>query len=121
MSDPTRIAVAAARAHDLLTEDHQPLLMTPGAVRALLARTQRRLAELADAVEPVSPAENPRPRRGRVVGLGPVTAVQQALLGPGWPVPLTETAASGRPPAIAGSARQTPRALRTPATLRRRS
>lgn len=54
MSDPVRIAVAAARAHDLLAEDHQPLLMTPGAVRALLARTQRRLSELADAVEPVT-------------------------------------------------------------------
>jgi hypothetical protein len=58
MSDPTRIAVAAARARDLLTEDHQPLLMTPGAVRALLARTQRRLQEMADAVEPVLPAED---------------------------------------------------------------
>ena len=61
MSDPTRIAMAAARAYDLLTEDHQPLLMTPGDVRALLARTQRRLQELADAVEPVSPAEDPDP------------------------------------------------------------
>jgi len=61
MSDPTRIAVAAARAHDLLAEDHQPLLMSPGDVRNLLARTQRRLQELADAVEPVSAAENPDP------------------------------------------------------------
>ena len=54
MSDPVRIAVAAARAHDLLAENHQPMLMTPGDVRALLARTQRRLRELADAVEPVT-------------------------------------------------------------------
>jgi hypothetical protein len=54
MSDPTRIAVAVARAQDLLAESHQPLLMTPGAVRALLARTQRRMSELADAVEPVT-------------------------------------------------------------------
>jgi len=61
MSDPTRIAVAAARAHDLLAEDHQPLTMTPGAVRVLLARTQRRLQELADAVEPVSVIEDPDP------------------------------------------------------------
>ena len=52
---------AAARAHALLAEAHQPLLMTPGDVRALLARTQRRLQELADAVEPVSPAEDPDP------------------------------------------------------------
>jgi hypothetical protein len=47
MSDPVRIAVAAARAHDLLAEDHQLLLMTPSAVRTLLARTRRRLSELA--------------------------------------------------------------------------
>jgi hypothetical protein len=59
MSDPVRVAVAAARAHDLLAEDHQPLTMTPGDVRALLARTQRRLQELADAVDPVTAAENP--------------------------------------------------------------
>jgi len=57
--DAQCMAVAAARAHDLLAEDHQPLTMTPGAVRALLARTQRRLQELADAVEPVSPIEDP--------------------------------------------------------------
>ena len=49
---------AAARAHDLLAESHEPLVVTPGDVRALLARTQRRLAELADAVEPETPAEN---------------------------------------------------------------
>jgi hypothetical protein len=54
MSDPVRIAVAVARAQDLLAESHQPLLMTPGAVRALLARTQQRLSELADAAEPVT-------------------------------------------------------------------
>jgi hypothetical protein len=54
MSDPVRIAVAVVRAQDLLAESHQPLLMTPGAVRALLARTQRRLLELADAVEPIT-------------------------------------------------------------------
>jgi hypothetical protein len=61
MSDPARIAVAAARAHDLLAEDHQPLLMTPGDVRALLARTQRRLQELADATAPITAVENPDP------------------------------------------------------------
>jgi hypothetical protein len=61
MGDPVRVAVAVARAHDLLAEDHQPLTMTPGAVRALLARTQRRLRELADAVQPVSVAEDPGP------------------------------------------------------------
>jgi hypothetical protein len=55
MSDPERVAVAAALAHALLTESHQPLLMTPGDVRALLARTQRRLQDLADAVEPMTP------------------------------------------------------------------
>ncbi len=60
-SDPTRIAVAAARAHELLAESHEPLVMTPGDVRALLARTQRRLRELADAVEPVSAVEDPDP------------------------------------------------------------
>jgi hypothetical protein len=61
MSDPVRVAVAAARARDLLAERHEPLVMTPGDVRALLARTQRLLRELADAVEPVTAAEDPDP------------------------------------------------------------
>jgi hypothetical protein len=59
MSDPVRVAVAAARAHDLLAESHEPLVMTPGDVRKLLARYQRRLQELADAVEPVTALEDP--------------------------------------------------------------
>jgi hypothetical protein len=57
VSDPAGIAAAAARAHMLLAEGHQPLTMTPGDLRALLARYQRRLQELADAVEPVTSVE----------------------------------------------------------------
>lgn len=42
-SDPR---VTAAR--ELLSEQHQPLTMTPGDLRALLARYQRRLHELLE-------------------------------------------------------------------------
>lgn len=55
MTDPARVMTAAIRAHALLAESHQPLTMTPGDVRTLLARYQRRLQELADAVEPITP------------------------------------------------------------------
>ena len=41
--------VAAARA--LLAEKHQPLSMTPGDVRALLARYRKHAAELLDVLE----------------------------------------------------------------------
>jgi hypothetical protein len=54
MSDPAATAAAAVRAHMLLAEGHRPLTMTPGDLRALLARYQLRLQELADAVEPVT-------------------------------------------------------------------
>lgn len=54
MSDPAATAAAAVRAHTLLAEGHRPLTMTPGDLRALLARYQLRLQELADAVEPVT-------------------------------------------------------------------
>ena len=54
MSDPAGIVAAAVRAHMLLAERHQPLTMTPGDLRTLLARYQRRLQELADAVEPIT-------------------------------------------------------------------
>jgi hypothetical protein len=54
VSDPAGIALAAVRAHMLLAEGHQPLTMTPGDLRTLLARYQRRLRELADAVEPIT-------------------------------------------------------------------
>ena len=40
--------ITAAR--DLLAERHQPVTMTPGDLRALLARYQRRLHELLDAL-----------------------------------------------------------------------
>lgn len=43
--DPRVIA-----ATELLAEHHQPITMTPGDLRALLARYQRRLHELVDAV-----------------------------------------------------------------------
>jgi hypothetical protein len=45
---------AIERARLLLAERHEPLVMTPGDVRKLLARTQRCLAELADACEHVT-------------------------------------------------------------------
>jgi hypothetical protein len=54
VSDPAGIVAAAVRAHMLLAEGHQPLTMTPGDLRALLARYQRRLQALADAVEPIT-------------------------------------------------------------------
>jgi len=54
VSDPAGIAAAAVRARMLLAEGHQPLSMTPGDLRTLLARYQHRLQELADAVEPVT-------------------------------------------------------------------
>ena len=38
------------RARELLAEHHQPMTMTPGDLRALLARYQRRLHELLDAL-----------------------------------------------------------------------
>ena len=38
------------RARELLAEHHQPVTMTPGDLRALLARYERRLHELLDAV-----------------------------------------------------------------------
>ena len=57
MSDPAGIVTAAVRAHMLLAEGHQPLTMTPGDLRTLLARYQRRLQELADAVEPITAAD----------------------------------------------------------------
>ena len=38
------------RARELMAEHHQPLTMTPGDLRALLARYQRHLHELLDAV-----------------------------------------------------------------------
>jgi hypothetical protein len=59
VSDPAGIAAATVRAHMLLAEGHQPLVMTPGDLRTLLARYQRRLQELADAVEPVTPVRGP--------------------------------------------------------------
>ncbi len=41
--------VTAAR--ELLAEPHQPLVMTPGDLRQLLARYQRRLAGLLEVIE----------------------------------------------------------------------
>jgi hypothetical protein len=63
LTDLIRVAAACARAHALLAEDHEPLVMTPGDVRALLRRYQHRLQELADAAEPVT-AVNCREDRG---------------------------------------------------------
>jgi hypothetical protein len=54
VSDPAGIVAAAVRAHMLLAEGHQPLTMAPGDLRKLLARYQRGLQELADAVEPIT-------------------------------------------------------------------
>ena len=45
VGDPRVIAAA-----ELLAERHQPITMTPGDMRALLARYQRRLHELLDAL-----------------------------------------------------------------------
>lgn len=58
MTDLIHVAAAAARAHALLAEDHQPLTMTPGDLRALLRRYQHRLQELADAAEPVTAVDS---------------------------------------------------------------
>jgi hypothetical protein len=38
------------RARELLAERHQPITMTPGDLRALIDRYQRRLHELLDAI-----------------------------------------------------------------------
>jgi hypothetical protein len=38
----------------LLAERHEPLTMTPGDLRLLLGRYQRRLHDLADAVRPAA-------------------------------------------------------------------
>jgi hypothetical protein len=51
------ISLAAVRAHRLLAEHHQPLTMTPGDVRRLLARYQRVLSELTEACQPYAPME----------------------------------------------------------------
>ncbi len=50
-------AIAAVRAHRLLAERHEPLTMTPGDLRRLLARYQRALTELAEAVQPYAAME----------------------------------------------------------------
>jgi hypothetical protein len=44
--------LAAVRACALLAERHEPLVMTPGDLRTLLGRYQRRLHDLAEAVLP---------------------------------------------------------------------
>jgi hypothetical protein len=44
--------LAAVRACALLAERHEPLTMTPGDLRTLLSRYQRRLHDLAEAVLP---------------------------------------------------------------------
>jgi len=46
--------LAAVRACALLAERHEPLTMTPGDLRTLLGRYQRRLHDLAEAVLPAS-------------------------------------------------------------------
>jgi hypothetical protein len=51
------IALAAVRAHRLLAERHEPLVMTPGDLRLLLARYQRALTELAQATQPYAPMQ----------------------------------------------------------------
>lgn len=45
--------IAAARA--LLAEQHQPIVMTPGDVRHLLAHFQRRVVELLEVIDGTSP------------------------------------------------------------------
>jgi hypothetical protein len=57
---PEIIARAQERALSLLSEHHEPLSMAPGDVRTLLARYQRGLSELAEAVGP--PASLPHHR-----------------------------------------------------------
>jgi hypothetical protein len=55
MSEPEPMSaaqLAAVRACALLAERHEPLTMSPGDVRALLGRYQRRLHDLAEAVLP---------------------------------------------------------------------
>jgi hypothetical protein len=66
------ISLAAVRAHRLLAELHQPLTMTPGDLRRLLARYQRALTEIAEAVQPyaaMEPDSDPR-RAGAWPGPG---------------------------------------------------
>jgi hypothetical protein len=46
--------LAAVRACALLAAQHEPLVMTPGALRTLLGRYQRRLHDLAEAVLPTA-------------------------------------------------------------------
>jgi len=46
--------LAAVRAVALLAESHEPLVMSPGDVRTLLGRYQRRLHDLAAAVLPAA-------------------------------------------------------------------
>jgi hypothetical protein len=61
MSEPMSAAqLAAVRACALLAEQHEPLTMTPGDLRTLLGRYQRRLHDLAEAVlPPAAMAEDP--------------------------------------------------------------
>ncbi len=51
------IALAAVRAHRLLAERHEPLVMTPGDLRLLLGRYQQALSELAEAMQPYAPMQ----------------------------------------------------------------
>jgi hypothetical protein len=55
LPEPMSVAqIAAVRACALLAERHQPLTMTPGDLRTLLGRYQRRLHDLAEAVLPAA-------------------------------------------------------------------
>ena len=48
---PWRTDPRVTRARGLLGEHHQPLVMTPGDIRHLLARFQRAAAELLDVID----------------------------------------------------------------------
>jgi hypothetical protein len=50
LADGVAASDSVIAAIELLAEHHQPITMTPGDLRALLARYQRRLHELLDAV-----------------------------------------------------------------------
>jgi hypothetical protein len=57
MTSQEAIALAAVRAHRLLAESHEPLVMTPGDLRLLLRRYQHALGELAEATQPYAPMQ----------------------------------------------------------------
>jgi hypothetical protein len=72
MTSQEAIALAAVRAHRLLAERHEPLVMTPGDLRLLLGRYQQALGELAEATQPYAPMQaDPDPDTAPLPGQPP--------------------------------------------------